>query len=229
MVAFVPDASVDAVVDALAAAGAGVIGDYRRCVWTTPGTGSFVPVAGARPVLGAVGEVQAVPETRVEMVVPRSRRADVIAAVHAAHPYEEPAYYLCALAEPGPPAGAPGRIGRLPAPLTLAGLVDYAARVLDVDPATIRCTGDPDRPIRTVAVRAGTGEAALPAAVPAGADAFLTGELAQRAVAANRAGNGPAILDVGHRTSLRPWLDGIAARLARDLGGVRADGQLDLR
>ncbi|RMI33848.1 hypothetical protein, partial [Actinomadura harenae] len=89
VVAFVPKPDVEYVIDALAEAGAGAIGDYARCVWTAEGVGSFVPLDGARPVIGAVGEVEAVAETRVEMVLPRARRAEVAAALRAAHPYEE--------------------------------------------------------------------------------------------------------------------------------------------
>jgi len=73
VVTFVPAADADRVVDALAAAGAGEIGDYRRCAWTAQGTGTFLPGAGARPAIGQPGQVETVAETRVEMVLPRQR------------------------------------------------------------------------------------------------------------------------------------------------------------
>ena len=84
LVVFVPPADTERLIDALAAAGAGAVGDYDRCAWTVAGTGTFRPLPGARPTLGRVGESEVVAESRVEMVVPARRRADVIAALRAA-------------------------------------------------------------------------------------------------------------------------------------------------
>jgi hypothetical protein len=92
LVVFVPSESLDAVRDALFAAGAGRIGDYERCSWYTEGTGTFRPLPGASPTVGAVGEEEHVPELRLETVFPAARRDEVVAALRAAHPYEEPAF-----------------------------------------------------------------------------------------------------------------------------------------
>jgi hypothetical protein len=92
LVVFVPTEHTEALIDALAAAGAGSLGRYERCAWTTEGTGTFRPVAGANPAVGTVGEVTVVPETRVEMVMPRHLRGSVVAALREAHPYEQPAF-----------------------------------------------------------------------------------------------------------------------------------------
>src|SRR5438128_1238518 len=82
--------AITAVHEALAAAGAGAIGDYSHCSFATAGTGQFRPLAGAHPTIGQVGKLERVAETRLEMVLPRARRAGVVAALRAAHPYEEP-------------------------------------------------------------------------------------------------------------------------------------------
>src|SRR4051794_27152232 len=92
LVVFVPREHAERLVDALAAAGAGRLGDYDRCAWTTEGSGTFRPLAGARPAIGEVGEVEIVPESRIEMVVAQRLTADVVSALRAAHPYEEPAF-----------------------------------------------------------------------------------------------------------------------------------------
>jgi len=92
LVVFVPADSLDAVRDALFAAGAGRIGDYERCSWYTEGTGTFRALPGASPTVGAVGEEEHVPELRLETVFEAERRDEVIAALRAAHPYEEPAF-----------------------------------------------------------------------------------------------------------------------------------------
>jgi hypothetical protein len=98
LVVFVPAESLDAVRDALFAAGAGRIGDYERCSWYTEGTGTFRPLPGASPIVGAVGEEEQVPELRLETVFPAARRDEVVAALRAAHPYEEPAFDVYVLA-----------------------------------------------------------------------------------------------------------------------------------
>jgi hypothetical protein len=100
LVVFVPADALDAVRDAVFAAGAGRIGDYERCCWYTEGTGTFLPRAGADPTIGEVGEEQRVPELRLETVYPDDAHAAVVAALREAHPYEEPAYDVVPLIEP---------------------------------------------------------------------------------------------------------------------------------
>ena len=97
---FVPEDALDATRDAVFAAGAGRIGAYERCSWYAAGTGTFLGGAGTSPALGEAGREERVAELRVETVVPGERLGDVVAALRAAHPYEEPAYDVYALAEP---------------------------------------------------------------------------------------------------------------------------------
>lgn len=92
LVWFVPEDALDATRDAVFAAGAGRIGDYERCSWYTAGTGTFLGGESTDPAIGERGREERVSELRVETVVPRDRIADVLAALKAAHPYEEPAY-----------------------------------------------------------------------------------------------------------------------------------------
>src|SRR6476469_211651 len=78
VVVMVPVDDADALVSALAAAGAGSLGAYDRCAFTSTGTGTFCPGPGALPAVGAVGRVEVVPEARVEMVMARRDRAAVV-------------------------------------------------------------------------------------------------------------------------------------------------------
>ena len=93
-----PQEALDTTRDAVFPAGAGRIGDYERCSWYTPGTGTFLGGEGTDPTLGAPGREERVPELRVETVVPGDRVEAVVAALLEAHPYEEVAYDLYALA-----------------------------------------------------------------------------------------------------------------------------------
>jgi hypothetical protein len=88
----VPPDALDAVRDALFAAGAGRIGNYERCSFYSEGTGTFLGGEGATPAIGEAGVEERVPEYRLETVYPAERHDEVTAALRAAHPYEEPAF-----------------------------------------------------------------------------------------------------------------------------------------
>ena len=94
LVCYVPVEHTDRVLEAVFAVGAGAIGDYRDCAFVSEGTGQFRPLAGANPTIGRVGDLEHVPENRVELVLPRRLRREVVAALRAAHPYEEPAFHV---------------------------------------------------------------------------------------------------------------------------------------
>jgi hypothetical protein len=92
LVVFVPPEALDAVRGALFAAGAGRIGAYERCSWYCEGTGTFFGGEGTDPAVGRSRVEERVPELRLETVFPAERHDDVVAALRAVHPYEEPAF-----------------------------------------------------------------------------------------------------------------------------------------
>jgi hypothetical protein len=98
LVWFVPRESLDETLEAVFAAGAGVIGDYERCAFYTEGTGTFRGGEGTQPSVGQAGRDERVAELRVETVVPDGHQDAVVAALREAHPYEEPAIELYPLA-----------------------------------------------------------------------------------------------------------------------------------
>ncbi len=101
LVWFVPAEALDATRDAVFAAGAGRIGDYTRCSWYAAGTGTFFGGAGTDPAIGEAGREERTAELRVETVVPAERLRDVVAALDAAHRYEQVAYDVYPLVEVG--------------------------------------------------------------------------------------------------------------------------------
>lgn len=94
---YVPESHLEAVKNAVFAAGAGAIGDYQNCCWQVLGQGQFEPMVGSQPFIGAQGRRETVAEWRVELVVDAAYVNPVIAALKAAHPYEEPAYSVVRL------------------------------------------------------------------------------------------------------------------------------------
>ena len=220
LVVFVPTDDAPRIVDALASAGAGRIGDYERCAWTTIGVGTFRPGPAANPAIGEAGHVEMVAETRVEMVVPPRLREGVIRALREVHPYEEPAFDLYPLVAVDSPRGS-GRIGELAAPVRLDEFVRHAAQVLPPTVWGVRAAGDPARPVRTVAVCGGSGASLADTARSAGADAFLTADVKHHPAVEAVTERGPdamALVDVAHWASEAPWVEVVAARLRERFG-----------
>jgi hypothetical protein len=98
LVVFVPVEALEGVREALFAAGAGRIGGYERCSWYSQGVGTFLGGAGTNPALGERGVEERVAELRLETVFPEERQDELVAALRAAHPYEEPAFDIYTLA-----------------------------------------------------------------------------------------------------------------------------------
>ena len=92
LIVFVPPEALEAVRDAIFAAGAGRIGAYERCSWYTQGTGTFLGGKSTSPSVGESGREERVAELRLETVYPEESHDAVVAALRAAHPYEEPAF-----------------------------------------------------------------------------------------------------------------------------------------
>ena len=227
LVVFVPEHALEPLVDALAAAGAGALGDYDHCTFVSTGTGSFRPLPGARPAIGRVGEVEHVAESRLEMVLPRARRAEVLAAMRATHPYEEPAHDVLELADVPGRRGS-GRIGRLAEPLSLREFTERVAAALPATSSAVRVAGDPDRRVETVAVCGGAGDFLLDRARASGADAYVTSDLRHHPVSELREHaaddpSTPALVDVPHAAAEWTWLPVLAARLSAELGATTVE------
>jgi dinuclear metal center YbgI/SA1388 family protein len=214
---YVPAADADRVRLALAAAGAGVIGDYDSASFSTWGEGRFRPLEGAHPTIGEVGSLEVVDEARIECVLARAARPRVVAALLAAHPYEEPAYDVVELADPGVAATGSGRIGSV-AETTLG---EFAQTVADGLPRTatgVRVGGHPDRAVRRVAVCGGAGDFLLDAVRRSDADVYVTSDLRHHPAAEFLEHGGPALVDVAHWAAEWTWLPVVARRVADALG-----------
>jgi dinuclear metal center YbgI/SA1388 family protein len=219
---YVPVADAERVRQALAQAGAGVIGDYDSASFSTPGEGRFRPLAGANPTIGKVGALEVVDEVRIECVLPRAARPQVVAAMLVAHPYEEPAYDVVELADPGTAATGSGRIGTVEE-TTLEG---FARRVVSALPATahgVRVGGDPTRAVRRVAVCGGAGDFLLDAVRRTDADVYVTSDLRHHPASEFLEQGGPALVDVAHWAAEWTWLPSVASKVAEALGDSSGD------
>jgi putative NIF3 family GTP cyclohydrolase 1 type 2 len=153
------------------------------------------------------------------MVLPRSARASVIAALRAAHPYEEPGFDVTEMVQLEAANAGLGRVGVLAAPLTAIAFARHVSEVLPGTAGGVRITGDPHRSVQRVAVCGGAGSSLLPLVADAGVDAFVTADLNHHAAAefAERPG-APTLVDVSHWASEWPWLPVAAELLATQFG-----------
>jgi dinuclear metal center YbgI/SA1388 family protein len=222
-VVYVPPENAEAVRAAVFAAGAGHIGDYSCCSWSVTGTGQFLPQEGASPTIGSVGALERVAEDRVEVIAPARLRRDVLSAMRSAHPYEEPAYDIFALAPPPSDAGL-GRIGALPRPEPLRAFVSRVQAALPQTSWGVRAAGNPDLPVSRVAVCGGAGDSLLGAVAASGVQAYVTADLRHHPADEHRRASDVALVDVAHWASEFPWCN-----QAADLLGSRFAESLPVR
>ncbi len=215
LVVFVPAHALDALSEAMFAAGAGVIGEYTHCSFRTLGTGTFFGNPSTNPAVGERGRLENVEETKVEVVVPLSKLDAVLAVMRALHPYEEPAYDLVRLV-PTPEDRGIGRVGEV-ASTTLGALTAQLKQFFQV-PAVLY-VGQMDTPLSRVAVAAGSGADLLHDAITQRADAFVTGELRHHDALLAAEAN-IAVICLRHSVSERRALDGVVARLGAACEGV---------
>ncbi|HEX2152830.1 MAG TPA: Nif3-like dinuclear metal center hexameric protein [Acidimicrobiia bacterium] len=219
IVTFVPAEVVDTVVESLSAVGAGRIGNYDACSFRVEGTGGFAAGEGADPVVGRAGEMNLEAETRIEMLAPKAREEVVIAALVAAHPYEEPAFDVYDVRSNH---GLIGRVGSRDG--TLGDLAAVVAEHLGG--AGLRVAGDQRSSPGKVAVVPGSGGSFLGAARNAGARAIVTGDIDHhRAVAA--LDSGVAVIDPGHAATELPGMRSLVefvAGLAVEVEDLTGDG-----
>ena len=206
---FVPESHLEKVRLAVTEAGAGNIGNYSHCTFQTAGTGTFLPLAGAKPFIGSQGRLEYAAEFRLETVLPAAISRKVVTAMIKAHPYEEVAYDLFALSNTVNVHGL-GRLGELPAPLSVEGLVKTVKTALKVD--CVRVAGSQFRQVQTVAVCGGAGGSLVRAAAAAGAEVLVTGDVKYHE-AQEAQELGLTVIDAGHFATEFPVTDVILAYL----------------
>ena len=218
-VIYVPRENAEAVQEAVFEAGAGHIGDYSHCSWRVTGLGQFLPCQGAAPAVGSVGSVERVAEDRFEVVAPGRARSAVLAAMRAAHPYEEPAFDIFALVSPPSDVGL-GRIGTLAQPEPLRSFVSRVGAALPPTSWGVRAAGDPDTLVSRVAVCGGAGDSLLATAAGADVQAYVTADLRHHPADEHRRASNVALIDVAHWASEFPWCEQAAGILRSRFGAA---------
>ncbi len=210
LVTYVPTTHLDQVRATLFEIGCGQVGNYDECGFVLEGEGSFRALHGASPFLGKVGQREFVREQRFETVFLGAMERFVVAALKAAHPYEEVAYDIFSL-DRAPQKGSflwgfgYGFVGRLAgkSPLSRTQFLSRVAKYFKVHHAIVN--GNLPARISTVAYSPGKGTSFVSSAIDHGVDVFITGEVGYHA-ALELARAGIAVMELGHRESEQPFL-----------------------
>ncbi|WP_062104660.1 Nif3-like dinuclear metal center hexameric protein [Bacillus niameyensis] len=194
LVVYVPFENADQMREALGKAGAGAIGEYSHCSFTSEGIGRFLPGDRSNPYIGEKGKIEQVEEVKIEMIYPESIEKKIVTAMLKAHPYEEPAYDLYDLVLKGEELGL-GRLGELKEEMSLQEFALFVKEALH-SPG-VRVVGNLQDKVKKVAVLGGDGNKYYTHAKFKGADVYVTGDFYYH-TAHDAMNLGLNIVDPGH-------------------------------
>jgi dinuclear metal center YbgI/SA1388 family protein len=199
---FVPKPHLEVVCNAMHSAGSGNIGNYSHCSFRVEGQGTFTPQVGAQPFTGTLGKKSYEEEVRVEMIMPSHVSNAVIAAMKAAHPYEEVAYYINSLLNDNQEIGA-GMWGELENPMETGAFFDMIKHKMGLK--IIKHTAIVKNPVRKVALCGGSGSFLIKNALAVGADVYISADFKYHEFFD---ANGKIIIvDIGHYESEKYTID----------------------
>jgi len=173
LVTFVPGQHAENVRQSLFSAGAGTIGDYDCCSFNLQGEGTFRAAEGTNPFVGEIGKIHTEPEIRIEVILKKELKNQVVSALLESHPYEEPAYDLYELENSFDNTGL-GIIGELELPEDELSFLQKIKATFEVK--CVRHTELLNKKIRKVALCGGSGSEFLSTAIAQKADIYISAD-----------------------------------------------------
>ncbi|OFZ78665.1 MAG: Nif3-like dinuclear metal center hexameric protein [Bdellovibrionales bacterium RIFOXYD1_FULL_53_11] len=212
---FVPGTHLDVVRDALTAAGAGRIGQYDSCTFSSPGEGTFRGNENTDPFIGKSGKLEKAAEFRLETIIPRALAAGIVQAILKVHPYEEVAYDLYPVEQRPASAGmikelGMGFWGEFGQPKPFSYVSRSVNSVFKLDGYRVS-TPLPAR-IKKIAFVPGNGASFVKSAQENKCDLFITGEVGYHKML-DAARCGMTVMEIGHGQSERFFLPVMAGWL----------------
>ncbi len=171
---YVPFDDAEKVKKALFEAGAGEIGKYSNCSFSTEGVGSFIGGENANPSIGNIGEVHLEKEIQLNMIFSFERESEVLNALFSAHPYEEIAYETVALENTNQDIGM-GMVGKLENEMEEIVFLNHVKKTMNAK--VVRHSPLLGQKVKRVAVLGGSGAFAIAAAKAKKADVFITADV----------------------------------------------------
>ena len=232
IVTFAQAKDVELIRNTMASAGAGQIGEYKVCSFTTPGEGTFLGSDKSNPTIGQSGVVEHVNEVRLEMVCGKSALPVALEMLRKFHPYEEPAIDVYELVpQPRRTVGS-GRKLTLDKPVTVRELAERLKTFIGATSVRYALASDSahagdtaDKPVRIVGVVPGSGESLSKLARSEGCECFVTGEMKHHEVL-GALNAGMHVILGGHTSTERGYLPRLKAKMEtaaaqRGLTGLR--------
>ncbi len=219
LVTYVPESHLVTVQEALWDAGAGQIGRYDQCSFSSLGEGTFRGHEGSTPFIGTLGQREQVIERKLEVILPASLQSRVTEALKASHPYEEIAYEYLSVLRPDTTAGLVagwgyGLIGDWNVSLSLEEVTSRVKPTFSVSAGFLWTpSARVDQGFRRVAFTPGKASSFLGSVIRSGADLWITGEVGYHG-ASEAAAHGVSVVELGHRESevffaptVKDWLE----------------------
>lgn len=190
--------NVEQVKKALFNAGAGAIGDYNECSFTSEGIGSYRGNENTNPTVGTAGELMHEKEIKIEVIFEKHLQNQILNALFKAHVYEQVAYQIVTLDNQHQDIGL-GMIAEFETPMSEQNFLQFVKDKMQC--GGIRHSALLNKQIKRVAVLGGSGSFAIAAAINQNADAFLTADLKYHQF--YEAENKLLLCDIGHFESER--------------------------
>jgi dinuclear metal center YbgI/SA1388 family protein len=173
IVVYTPLDHAEKLKDVMFAAGAGHIGNYSECSFSSTGTGTFKPELDSNPSIGKIGLREHQSEIKIEAIAPSFMSSKIVSALKMAHPYEEMAYELIPISNFNQSVGA-GVIGELDSSMESIEFLDFLKKALNLE--LIKHTPF-EKKIKKVAVCGGSGSFLLNSAMRSQADVYITADV----------------------------------------------------
>lgn len=193
---FVPRKDAEKVRTALFEAGAGNIGNYDNCSFSTNGIGSFKGNEDSNPTIGEKGITHYEEETKISVTFQKHLEKNILNNLFKYHPYEEVAYEITTLNNYNQHIGL-GMVGSLEQEIPTEEFLQSVKTALNLP--TIKHSALCKSHIKRVAVLGGSGSFAISAAKNAKVDIFLTADLKYHDYFTSE--NQLIIADIGHYES----------------------------
>jgi dinuclear metal center YbgI/SA1388 family protein len=219
VVVFIPSGYEETITEALGRLESGRIGPYRLCTFKCRGEGTFIPEEGSHPFQGETGRLQRVSEWRLEILTDKAGVGELIKTIRLVHPYEEMAYDVYPVENPSAQVGI-GRVGEFVPPIPGEELL----RRLKVaaEAPQLKISGEIPPKVQKIAVCGGSAGSVIPAALSAGAEVLVCGEIGYHPIVSNQ-GYGVTFIEIGHYHSEK-WMIPMLAEMLRESGRIEGWG-----
>lgn len=195
LIVYSPENEVDIIKKVMFENGAGIIGEYSECSYTSTGIGSFKPSESAKPSIGSANVTEKLVEVKIEVLVDTFKAEAILNGVKKVHSYEEVAYEIVPIGNINQDIGS-GAIGYLPHPMSKIDFLKYVKENFNLK--VIKFSGDKNV-IHKVAVCGGSGSFLTNTAKALRADAYITSDIKYHEFFDSE--NQMLLLDIGHYES----------------------------